>query len=330
MIQVTGFRRENLPSSTPTTPLTDSDDPAPVDRPLPLAVQRLEGVKFRVGPSGAVIGFGRDCGIRLPKEAGTLEHHVQLEWCPTESSHHTIVSDTEPHGVSIVVTRDDTEPTEKSCSCLWDDGHFKLIDLNGDTTVLTPSGDPSAPLELELTASSTVKPHTYRLECLGRFVTGCLEWTLKPLPIRHYISAKMFAAVKSGNMILLENIVAEAEHYGISISGSTKAFSRTPSLGPAVAIDFNVEEDLSSDEEIIEHPAVYAGLCRIPARQTVLSERDKRSLLHLAIECQHKEVVKFLLAKGARVGPYVVLLITCIAWVFSAANISTLFLRVHP
>ena len=294
MLQVTALHQENLPPPTPPTPPSPGDDPQ-TERPLPLAIQRLEGVKFRLGPEGAVIGCDRNCGIRLPKEAGTKGHHVRLEWCPTEGEHQ---SESEPCPVSVVVTGEDGETGPKSSFGLWDEGYFKLVDYSGDTVVLSPGGDRCSHLESDASNGTSC---SYRLECLGRFVTATVEWTVKPLPICQYVSAKMFAAVKSGNLVLLEHVVTEAEQHGVSISGSSKNFSRTPSLGSVVAINFNAEEELTSDEEVIEQSAVYAGLWRLPGRQMVTSERDKRSLLHLAIECRHKDVVKFLLAKGAQV-----------------------------
>ncbi|XP_062519809.1 poly [ADP-ribose] polymerase tankyrase-1-like isoform X2 [Corticium candelabrum] len=304
MLQVTALHHENLPPSTPHTPLSASDDPPPPasERQLPLPVQRLKNIRFRVGPEGAVIGFGRDCGIRLPKESGISNHHIRIEWCPADPCCQ-LVSDVEPHGISIVVPSDDAQSNESCSSFLWDKGYFKLIDISGDTKVFTASGDVLSHLELESDSATTPPPYSYQLECLGRFITMSLEWTIKPLPICHYISAKMFAAVKNGDVDFLEKVVAEAEKYGVCVGGSSKNYSRTPSLGPGNPIDFNAEEDLSSDEETIEpmNSYVYAGLCRIPSRSIMSGERDKRSLLHLAIECRKIDVVRFLLKKGAQV-----------------------------
>jgi ankyrin repeat protein len=260
-----------------------------------VAVRRLEGIKFRLGPEGAVIGCDRNCDIRLPKEAGTIGRHVRLEWCPEGSVYQ---SKSEPCPVNVVITREDKETGQKNSCSLWDEGYFKLVDYNGDTVVLSPGGERCNHLELD-TSSDTSS--SYRLECLGRFITASVEWTVKPLPMCQYISAKMFAAVRSGNLGLLEHVVAKAEQFGISISGSNKNYSRTPSLGSLVSIDFNAEEELSSDEEVTDQAVIYAGLVRVLGRQLVASERDKRSLLHLAVECQYKDVVKFLLAKGAQV-----------------------------
>ena len=203
----------------------------------PFILRELIGKKFRVGPSGAIIGHGRGCTVHIPKVAQVAEQHAKITWCRSGAQ---VPDNAQSPQIKVQDSSGYEVGNDARGDIGWADlsGHgvFQLHDLTGGQTkakqtrvrrrstlsMLRDDQEEAPTLEEEeaqAAAADTVDlPADVRWQLV--FATGRIEWAVQPMLAQELASACVFAAVRSGKLDLVQRVVEAAKRSG-GITGKT-------------------------------------------------------------------------------------------------------------
>lgn len=271
------------------------------DVPIPFSLRRMIGQEYHIGPEGALIGVGPHCTVVLPVESGLAKEHCRIVWEEEEGE--------EGRGV-----RRGTQ------------GHFVLQDLTGGEGALRLNSgsarmDQSDESSTVLMASPPPSIFLLTLTHGVRFSAGKMVCQLSALPPELERVAKAFHLARNRRLAeLMEYVdsfdppvmnipalaVTEEEEEEEEGEGGRMLFFHPSALSDKKGFDVNaVYVPPSYKEE--DSSFVFSG-ARRPVRQSILPttprpllNQTSQLLLHIAIDNNDINMVKYLLDKGADV-----------------------------
>ena len=305
------------------------NSPSGEEDSIPFSLRRLVSKQYYIGPEGATLGTGHDCTVCLPRESGLRERHVQFSWVPPE------IGGVLPSPPPPPPACDGGRQEEVVA------GHFVMTeypDSGGDAAVESmheglhpdtimeddeevPKGVANPSLASPTATSRQGPPQTTRLFCGQTFVTGVVEWAITALPEDTVLLLKMFAAVQRNSVNDLKTIVEASRtrqlmvtHVAITSDSreGEKGYRHSILMAPSdQGVDVNAELCLPSSlgeepkevelSQSLSSEAFKGFTAQVTARKPHVSH--SKLLLHVAIDMDNLEMVRYLLEQGADVSP---------------------------